>query len=529
MALYRFASPSLIDELRIVRNATGGLRAYAHAGAHAEPAQLQGINDKLSAMGLMALPLTQDGRPALEIRGFESPAALTAQLQQLGVIQGDAAISSLPDDAPTPEERRRNMTLKATGWAYNVGDAAYMTYVLRGFRHEKTKLAGLSPTATAEIQKANDAIAASKFDIGAGLGYAMGGTALTFFAGKDQSQQDLRAAMKKVSSYMQRDAVTVPNDVFAQDMARRPQQSLYQRASSLITRYPSETLNTIYVGVGGLLAHAAIKRARIAWVPGEKYFSIANKEARHEITDIGLGAITLTSSLAGLLIKEKKDYSGKPKRDGLFGLVDWVRQDGASGVWHWVQEKPLRATGYGFMIATGFHAHASYGKYRDGTDEFLRKNVMFRAVFVAANVVAELLMAISSKGHGQGVKADDSIENSVIAATAEIIARQPEQERDGLVHRLAGFLATQDLVGSKTPAEVAAALQQQVRASHTNPWARQDVVAQGSPQGAASPGTKVSQVTRMAQAAAQSTAVQPASWQDKLGAKSLSEPVSVGL
>jgi len=56
------------------------------------------------------------------------------------------------------------------------------------------------------------------------------------------------------------------------------------------------------------------------------------------------------------------------------------------------------------------------------------------------------MLAISSKGHGTGVKPDESVDKSVIATTAELIQRQPEAKREALIEQFSGYMASADVL-----------------------------------------------------------------------------------
>jgi hypothetical protein len=113
-------------------------------------------------------------------------------------------------------------------------------------------------------------------------------------------------------------------------------------------------------------------------------------------------------------------------------------------------------------------AWATVRKYRAG-DADVRDTVKYRAVFVAANVLAEVMLFLSSKGHGQGVKTDDSVEKSVIATTAELISKQNPGYQNQLVDQLAGYMASPDVLGGKAE-HIAAELRAQLAAMHHHPW-----------------------------------------------------------
>lgn len=492
MAIYRYSAPSLIDEIRVISNATGGHRAYLHARSDATAEQLGEIKRRLTGTGLKTVPFSEKGQPLLEVRGFDKPEQLLNYISSHGWGVGAPKIEKLKSDEVSTKERLRNATLKGTGLIYNVGDLAYMTYAIKGFRNDKkalqdvvalgekgiaakiaeeVKLLDANPAAKAKfiekyghdsskvLDKAKGHLAGAKLDIGGGVGYAIGGSVLSLFASKDQSQNEIKDGVSKVRSYMLKQGIAVPQDSSAHDITKKEQKSPLMRIKDFVTKHPSEVLNSVYVMVGLLLASASFKKVRAGYVENAGgIFAKANVDALNDVKDIGLGAVTMTSALTGLLVKEKKRDPDQPKRGGL------------GGVWDWIQEKPLRATGIGYFISTLFHAWATYGKYKAG-DEFVRDTVKYRAVFVGANILAEALLFASSKGHGQGVSSDKSTEQSVVATTAELIAKQNPAMQNQLVDQLAGYMASPEVLGGKAE-NIAAELREQLAVMHKNPWAQ---------------------------------------------------------
>ena len=95
----------------------------------------------------------------------------------------------------------------------------------------------------------------------------------------------------------------------------------------------------------------------------------------------------------------------------------------------------------------------------------------FRGLFVTLNLAAEVILSLSSKGHGDGVKSDPSVDKTTYAMVADIIARQPESMREHLITDFStNFLAHPDVLGGD-PQVIAAAIREQVTAAIANPWA----------------------------------------------------------
>ena len=442
MSIYRFPSPSLIDEVTFVTNAAGGVRAYLHARDGADPQMLANIQKQFLWAGLRAVPLQQDGKAVLEVRGFKYPERLLPNLATQGAITGTPTISEQPGDTPTKEERRKNLTLKATGLIYNIGDLAYLTYAIKEHLINRND-------ANLSLQNRKELYSSDVYNIVGGVGYATGSTFLSVYGSKDQSKYQIRDALSKIREYLARDGIKTGDTPAAEAYFQPDQRSLGTRLNDTFSRYPSETLNSVYVGVGGAITTSSLKRVKALKAEGKPITS--------DMMDIGLGVNTALAGLVGVLVKEKKPLPGDEPKHGL------------ARAWQWIQEKPLRATGIGYFISTMWHAAATVQKYREG-DTKVRQTAIFRGIFVAANILSEALLFVSSKGHGVGVKNKD-VDSTVIAATAELIANQPPERREQLIDQLSGYMASADVLGSKAD-DVAAELRAQLKAREHSPWTR---------------------------------------------------------
>jgi hypothetical protein len=173
--------------------------------------------------------------------------------------------------------------------------------------------------------------------------------------------------------------------------------------------------------------------------------------------DIGLGGMTGLSGIFAMLVKEKvPDPDADPKK-GIAGLKEAV------------QHKPLAVAGLGYMVSTLCHAVSTTIAWNNATTE-RRKSVPFRAIFVGANIMAEILLAISSKGHGSGVKSDNTVDNTVISLAAEAIVSQPVGMQNALIEHVSRFLGRPDILAVKD-FEVSKQLREQVELMRKNPWA----------------------------------------------------------
>ena len=189
----------------------------------------------------------------------------------------------------------------------------------------------------------------------------------------------------------------------------------------------------------------------------DKAFQTAKNDRFANLMDVGLGAVTMSSALIGIGVKETKRMEGQPKRGGVGGVIDWIR------------EKPLRATGIGYMVATAWHAASTVKLWRGGSTP---KEYLFgRATFIAANVFSEVMLTLSSKGHGAGVKPDGSVDDTVMATAAELVLRQPEEKREAIIRQLAGYMASPEVLAEKADM-VEAELRKHIDLLDNNPWTR---------------------------------------------------------
>jgi hypothetical protein len=481
VAIYRYDSGSLLDEVRLIKNSAGGVRALLHARTDASPEQLSSIQQHLIQQGLKAVPIFEEGKHYLEVRGLKNPEDFNALLASNGWVQGASQTTQLKEDVPTKGERLRSSTLKLAGFAYNAGDASYLYY--KGM-----------PLIEKWHTFPKDEKFGGKFfgilDVVAGVGYALGSLCLTFFGSRDQSVNTITTATKKIERYTRKEGYAPDQDGSLAAINHEPKRGVIGRIKHTIERYPSEALNSIYVFVGLFLSAAALYHGTRPLKPGLVGEELKKaKQARlWDRIDVGLGVVTATSAITGIVVKEHKRDEDQPKRHGIGGFVDWIR------------EKPLRATGYGYMIATGFHAVATWGKWKDKSEE--KRFLIGRVIFIAANVVSELLLAVSSKGHGVGVKPDSSVDTSIIAATAETIAKQNPAQHEAMIHQLAGYMSSPEVLGGKADA-IAAELRTQVASMKSNPWAAHKLpasapvmVAEAAPEQPheEKPSTKVSHV-----------------------------------
>ncbi len=532
MAILNYQNGSLLSSVEVLVNAQGGTRAYLQASPTATPEAIAKMQQDFAKLGWIGIPCARAGKPYLELRGFKSPEELQRILVGRGMVQGTPEIMKSKEDEPNGFfDQIKASSLKYSGYTYVLGDSLFMAYATAELKDQYATLAhvraNLSKKTEVDLVKAlhnaRENVKGGWLKINSGVGYALGSLILAGYASRDQSHIEISNSIEKIEHYIKTEGMAnVNGGAILRQEPEKKNLGLLEQANRLLRRYPSEALNVVYTGVGLSLmgssfkqigsmnqeikaAQVALKKAIDAGQSAEVMKDLENglkslkQTVNTEIIDVGLGSITASSALAGIAIKEKKSMEGEHKREGL------------AGVWDWIQEKPLRATGYGFLVATGFHAWATAKKWLPTTEEkqalqgvgelklfselpsttsiekdTLLKNlqkrrrfILGRAGFVVATVLAELMMIISSKGHGDGVRNED-VDESVIASTAEYVAKQDPATQGVMIERLAGYMSNSDVLGMKAET-IANELREQVASIGANPWAQSNPYVDASP------------------------------------------------
>jgi hypothetical protein len=168
----------------------------------------------------------------------------------------------------------------------------------------------------------------------------------------------------------------------------------------------------------------------------------------------------MTSGLFATVVKEKKRDPDDPPAKGLAGL------------WERMREHPLAVAAAGYTVSTAFHAGSTWKAYREAKrtgDQLRLRSVPGRALFVSMAFLSEFLLAISSKGHGEGVQSDASVRDSALSLAADMVASQPRDTQAALVDSLADFMSRPDVLAMKNE-RARALLHEQVEAMRRNPW-----------------------------------------------------------
>lgn len=506
---YSFGPESLISRVEIVRTETGAKRAYLESALNADKAKLAEVREALAKHGYLTVPIEVGGKPLLEVRKFSSQESLLKQLGEAGGTSGMPAQQMAVQDRVGAWQWIKNNTFKACLSLYAIGDISYIFYGREkekfgskkgALENEQRKLFNIAPHPD---EKDNP------FDKYAGWAY-LAGTASSVVSTAmrgDQSDEEVYAISEKIRDKLNTEGGTARSTTY-KAIEDDKKTGAFERIKTAFIKHPAEVLNLCYAAAGLFISIAAKQHLtgfkerlngaqqslNIAKLSGDAHAILACEEdvnsamrsikiAKH---DIGLGAITLTSGVLSSVVKEKPKTADEPEPKGIFAKA-----------WRWLEEKPLRIAGGGYLISTLIHIHSTTADYkriakdRESADSFARSsNVEVkqlaaeklalakkevgithgRMIFCVTNVIAEILMMLSSKGHGEGVKSDATVETSATAIAAENIALQAPEKREELVEKFAEHLASPKVMGGSS-VMIARGIRANLKSLDSNPWA----------------------------------------------------------
>jgi hypothetical protein len=449
VSVYSYPESKVIDEVTFRTTERGTSRAYLHANPAIDAASLQKIIEELRTNGWNCIPYSENGKSLLEVRGFKKPTQVMKELEKNQWVQGESVYTKSDEDHISFTEKFKKRSLQASGWAYSIGDVAFFTYGYKG---------------------------SSPLDMAAGVFYGFPTLPLIIYGRNDQSEFQIKDVAKQMRDEFKRQNVNLAPDCSLQSIVTDHKKGLINNAADLLRRYPSEFMNLSYAVAGACIMAAGFKHlnrgATAEGIDGYlKHLQKTNPNATREMAhvfarknnkienwlNVGVGTFTVGAGLLATSIKEKAHDPDAPEKHGIDAL------------WEKIKQHPLAIAGGGYIVSTLLHA-VSTATAMKGMDAKHKKAVPWRALFVASALTAEILVAISSKGHGEGVKSDKSVDHSILALTAELIAKQPAHMQNQLIEHMSHFLGRPDVLAMKNE-EAEKLLRAQVEAMRKNPWA----------------------------------------------------------
>lgn len=446
MSTYAYKNSKVIDEVTLRKTANGALRAYVHACPEIGKGKVEEILQVFKAAGLECIPFTVNDKPVVEVRGFRRDGEFIKLLSDNQFIDDKPTITKEAADHQSWGDILRKRSIQASGVSMAVADTGYAIYGMKSKHWE---------------------------DTAAGFSYLTGSLLFTAYGDNDQSALQIREGAQQILVHAKQKGYNIPEDTALSTVGAVRHESAVRKVNNFFKQHPSEIGNMMYVLAGGLIAKSAYQH-RYAATPRPDMTQKQIDEMRSAGRgDILLGSTTMAAGTLSTVVKEKaKDPDKKP-------------ETGLAGIWEWIQEKPLRLTSYMYIGSTLCHAHTTYRErteakrmLKDGTGtpaelkharEHL-KAIPWRVLFVAASLVGEMLLSISSKGHGEGVVSDNTVDDSIVAVAAELIIKQPKHLQEGLIQEMGRFLGKPEVLALKDE-EAISRLRTQVEEMRCNPWA----------------------------------------------------------
>lgn len=451
MPVYSFDKTSLIDEVTLIKNAGGGERAYLHARDGATPEELGETMKKLLEAGYLSVPYEYKGKAVLELRGFGKEEKLLDMLNAEAITTGGGRRHVTADDDISWKQKFSKHSFMVSALLYLIGDLSFILYEKK--RDEGTKR-GI-------------------WNWLGGYGYLTGTSTsiASMLLSKDPSEDQIHKATIEVVTASRRAGIKLESDSpLLRAAADRHENPLLKT----FTKHSAELMNLGFAAAGLGIAQKNLQDVRaLKAEEREADFALKDdfqkqehkKSLTHHQKDVALGFITMASGLTSSFVKETPRDKNKPRKSGLAGVIEFFK------------EKPLRIAGYGYLVSTLIHLDTSIEermkikkKNRETGSNDSVAHTTSRLIFVLTNLIAEVIMTLSSKGHGQGVKSDDSIDPSTCALVADMIHKKPADMRAQLVDQMAGFLSMPDALGTDAN-KLKAIINEQLAALDKNPWA----------------------------------------------------------
>jgi hypothetical protein len=306
----------------------------------------------------------------------------------------------------TAAKRVHDNTLKTAGFSFLLADSALFAYGL--------------------------ATKKSDFGMAAAFGWTEGLVGARY--GNPKVEKQLEQIERHLGTYLRQQGVQIPKDPTLHNLTKEGR--IIDHIEDFIYKYPAQIMNICYAMIGVSFLRDGIK---------------THREKPNEMGMITSGALIMAGALGGLLINEKKFDEKHP----------------AKTLWEKIQEKPLRITGTLLNLNLVAHAWDIYKEQKHAPAG--NKNYLYRYVAVAAFLLGNTLLALSSKGYGGSAKgADPKLLEHVSDLSARVIAAQPPEVQNSLLEHIAGYLSTQPNVNMKA-ADISAMLHKKMAEIKTAP------------------------------------------------------------
>jgi hypothetical protein len=224
--------------------------------------------------------------------------------------------------------------------------------------------------------------------------------------GNPNAETQLKLTHQKLGAYLKQQGIEIPEKPDAKELTKEG--GVLHHIESFLYAHPSQVMNVLYSMVGLQFLRSGLQ---------QNTFDMKAS-----------GSLLIAGALSGLLISEKAPDPENPPEGAVNKLTSWI------------QEKPLRLTGTLFSANQFFLAKDALRERREHPEQ---KSYMFKMLAVAAFVLGNTLISLSSKSHGGGSKMDEETMGKLADTAAHIVAAQPREMQETLLEHMAGFLAAE--------------------------------------------------------------------------------------
>ncbi len=524
MPIHHYKS-ELLEKAQIEKSPDGSITAYLIASEGANSEKLSELKTHLSKNGYQFAPtLFEEKQPSLKVVGFDKEKDFLFSLKAFDGSLKQTQSETLESDTPNRKEEVKRAALKIAGGSYLVGDGFYYWY-----GRVKDSAKKLAQGATKAASGSGGGFRISN-DIAASFAY-MAGSLGGFVFGKDPAAANLKHLQRGLISEL---GVELPEESALGHFEKQQKaRSGFQKAFDHLSRFPAEILNLCIAAAGTFVMLAGLEDYRDKKEELNKLskldtahpmalnkdeFDAKMKSAKFDRNlEAVTGLISLGVGVGGSIIKEDKTVNNlTPQEQANRGIFQKM--------WDKVRSSPQKMVGYGLMGSTATHLLLSVNSFmktpkeiegwRDklNVDQNIKtKNLinadhkdslvnnweqynfsdkkdaqhaagtlgelvgskrafLFRLLFVVSNVISEVLISISSKGHGAGISTEDNkTSNSMIDMAAEVIAKYEGTEQENILQKTADYLAKPGVLGMKRD-EAEQTLREAISEMHDNPW-----------------------------------------------------------
>jgi hypothetical protein len=243
--------------------------------------------------------------------------------------------------------------------------------------------------------------------------------------GDPKAETQLELMSHRLGQHFKKQGIDIPESPTTELLARP--HGAWQQMEEFFYTYPSQMLNAVYAIGSTTLIASGLKKG--------------NKG------DTAAGLLVMAGALAGLLVQEKKPDPDHPPTTTL-GKVS-----------AWFQEKPLRISS-AFYWANNVGLLA--GALQDKKTNPANKGYMLKYLTVASYVFGNLMLSMSSKGHGGEGGQDHTAMEKLAESAAHVIASQPKETQEALLQQVAGFLTTDPMAQGMSAAEISTMLSEKL-------------------------------------------------------------------